>query len=298
MEIAKPQVQRPEPLKAQSKTFLIGDYAVLEGSKALVIASQPQFVLQVSQRREAGFELQGIDLHGPAGKLIQEYSKEFSGLRLSFADPHQGLGGFGASSAQYLLVERFLSEKLQSKLSNKDRLVNYRNYAKGLDAKQLPSGADYLSQAFEGLVLVDPGVASAKVINWPFTDWCVRAIRTNFKVATHVHLNEKITIPTGLLTPLVDQAINAIKNSDIHEFLASINEYSKVLQLAHLVHDGSRQLLQNIDRELRLKGVSNFAIKGCGALGADVLILVHEKIHFPIVNELEVLASHRHLEIL
>lgn len=85
-----------------SKTFLLGEYAVLHGGAALVATTRPEFIVDMDFVVRPSSE--GVRFAGPAGRLHENLSLS-SGLRIQqFLDPHFGKGGFGASSAQYISV--------------------------------------------------------------------------------------------------------------------------------------------------------------------------------------------------
>src|ERR1700729_3734074 len=89
-----------------SKTFLLGDYISLLGGPVLVLNTEPVFqcLLEKSSGDQTIPHYFGIHPESTAGKFIQRFANDFAGYDLTFFDPHQGAGGFGASSAQFVMV--------------------------------------------------------------------------------------------------------------------------------------------------------------------------------------------------
>src|SRR5665213_3933088 len=86
---------------APSKTFLTGEYAVLCGGPALVLNTSPRFELKAVRGE---FGVAGIPDGSPASQWIKQRAPLLADWKIEFSDPHQGQGGFGASSAQFLFV--------------------------------------------------------------------------------------------------------------------------------------------------------------------------------------------------
>src|SRR5690606_39000184 len=106
-----------------SKTFLLGDYLSLLGGPALLLNTEPRFqgLLEsiqptvkssaIADKIQAIEPYPGIHPQSPAGKFLQRHASDFADCNLTFFDPHQGAGGFGASSAQFLMVYALWSLK-------------------------------------------------------------------------------------------------------------------------------------------------------------------------------------------
>ena len=90
-------------LSAPSKTFLTGEYGVLaKGGQSLVVNTYPLFELHIAPKGNRA--CWGIHKKSPAGTWIQNNPNDFEDIGITFVDPHQGRGGFGASTAQFLMV--------------------------------------------------------------------------------------------------------------------------------------------------------------------------------------------------
>lgn len=257
-----------------SKTFLIGEYAVLNGGQAIVMGHRPRFQLFV---RKDGLGLcEGIHPKSPAGQWMRKFPDRFKEVSVRFIDPHAGRGGFGASSAQFVLAYAFQQSPSDSFLPQPvlpDALWQaYRSLDHG--DGQLPSGADVMAQLLGQSALVGTTPLRTEARPWPFADFKVLFFATGHKVATHEHLRERLPVSDRLLE-ISETAATQFRASESAGFLQSIIGYGEELERLHLVTAATRGLIAEV---ASLNDV--MAVKGCGALGADVLAVV-----VPTANE-------------
>jgi mevalonate kinase len=249
---------------APSKTFLAGEYAVLAGGPALILNTLPRFTF-TAVRGETAQE--GIPEGSPAAKWIEQRRPLLDGWRIEFHDPHAGKGGFGASSAQFLFVHA-LTTLLQ---------ISVSRAVEGLDLKSLlndfkvlsggqASGADLVAQATGGLALVHGAEARAEA--WPFPDLEFAILRTGNKVATHQHLNDLDRAPLEQLLQPANLVNERFAAASVDKFLESVRAYALMLRELHLQAPSTLALLKKIEAHGWCK-----AAKGCGALGADTLLV-------------------------
>jgi mevalonate kinase len=249
--------------KIPAKTFLVGEYAVLDPrGQALVLTHEPCFEVRVSKTKKR------FHPESPAGLYQSRYSE--AGTELEFVDPFQGFGGFGASTAEYLAV--------QEKPWSKQTFLEYRELTGGR-----PSGADLGAQMLDGIVLSEPGRAEFTSYDWPFQDMSLLWFRTPGKVKTYEHLNG---LKDANLSALVDLSERCIESFLAHQsgpFASSLNSFTQALAEMNLQNEGASLLR---DRFMKTRGV--LAAKGCGALGADVFLVLCEKSAKPrIQTEIE-----------
>ena len=268
-------------ITAPSKTFLVGDYISLLGGPILVLNTEPRFQLLVT--------LQGQDeksvvtdtsafFHpdSPAGKFLTQYASDFAGYHLTFFDPHQGAGGFGASSAQFVMLYALRAEILRCAQDDSESLLTtYQNLAwSGIGPR--PSGADCIGQMQGDIGYYHRAAGELTTLRWPFPeiDFCL--LHTGHKINTHQHLQEisMDIIPAQDLEPLVFAAYAALNTANCVDFIAALSEYAELQKNLGLLAMTTQDLLPNI---LKKKGVL-FA-KGCGALGADVILVLLERAH-------------------
>jgi hypothetical protein len=143
-------------IRIPSKTFVLGEYLVLQGGPALVLCHPPYF------EAERGSSDRPLASQSPAGQLAKKTGFDLS--TLAFRDPHQGRGGFGGSGAEFLAVWAYHQGK--TSFQEKDcwqAREDYRALASG-------SGVDVLTQAFgtgEEALLVGVDLAAKKLKNQP-----------------------------------------------------------------------------------------------------------------------------------
>ncbi|WP_392536765.1 hypothetical protein [Legionella sp. 227] len=245
-----------------AKTFLLGEYAALAEASAFLITTSPCFELMLISQKE----LSGIHPASPAGLWWQKQNFKPG---LLWNDPYAGRGGLGASSAQFLasyLAGCFLNE---SKADLNQMLQAY--YESSWAGKGLkPSGYDVIAQSQQGCVYINKQRKILKSYGWPFHDLSFFLIHTGVKLATHHHLQDT-TLPDQIdyLSCLVDTAQQAFEQKNSAQLIKTINDYHQKLSELNLVAEHSLKFINEFKKYPEIQ-----AIKGCGALGADVLLLV------------------------
>lgn len=259
-------------LSAPSKTFLIGEYLATQGGTAVVALTTPRFGLEV---QSGNGEVSGITNSCPAGKLLVRYKSDFSKYQLRFLDPHLGAGGLGASSAQYALVLYFWIHVIKGKkdVSRQafDLLENYiADSWSGIGMK--PSGADMLAQIAGDLSVVTPSTQTIYTLKWPFEDLSFSLFRTGRKIATHLHLQNVNLVPKGILQEIADVTVKSLQDKNQNVFLAGVKSYGETLaQFGFLDVESAKTV------KLIYSWPETLAVKGCGAMGADILMIVNKK---------------------
>jgi len=246
-----------------AKTFLLGEYAAIAGSSALVLTTSPCFELSVSQ--EPG--LQGIHPDSPAGRWWSRHGDK--GMGLHFYDPYQGRGGMGASSAQFVGVYQAARWMQASAHTPEDLLTAYLQSA--WDGRGLsPSGYDVWAQILHGCVYLNRQQQTYHAYEWPFPDLAFVLLHTGQKLATHHHL-QTATLPKELdqLAEIVESAKFAIESVDSSRMIRAVNAYHQQLMGMHKVAKHSVRHIESLQKQPQV-----LAMKGCGAMGADVLLLL------------------------
>lgn len=263
-------------LSAPSKTFLVGEYIALSGGPTLILNTQPRFELIANiTRTNTPCKHQGIRVNSPAGKLLKSFQSQMIGYQLSFKDPHKGAGGFGASSAQFAMA--FVMQKIFSDQKNilfKIPTILQHYTQCNLSANgPTPSGADVIAQFLGKIAFYHNQQHQLEQLNWPFDsiDFCL--IRTGQKIATHQHL-AKLDLNNIILSELVDislQTFKAIKQNQASQFVTCVQKYGNLLDNLGLVAPHTQQMLQQIKQRPQV-----LATKGCGAMGADVILILFD----------------------
>jgi mevalonate kinase len=297
------------------KTFLAGEYLALAGGPSLLLATGPAFEFTVervaepltSTRASAGVERPGhlnhICFHpfaaqSPAGLWLAKYPELLRSYRISFSDPHEGRGGLGASTAQFAGAWAFskgLRQGFQSALASDESgganadgrikldefnwtqlLRDYRSVAwngEGLP----PSGADLVTQLVGGVTWFDGVAHRVRSFEWAFPQLEFTLIRTGKKLATHEHLRAAGSHSQAALhealRPAVELARTAIESCNEQNLVEAVSRAASALRNAGLAAPGTLELLE------RLGSVPGLvrAAKGCGAMGADVVLVVHDR---------------------
>ncbi|AZZ36539.1 hypothetical protein CIK05_06960 [Bdellovibrio sp. qaytius] len=244
------------------KTFLVGEYAVLAGGSCLGLGTNPSFsILPV---------VNGQTFHpeSPAGLYL--HKKSIENFTHEFINPY-GVGGFGASTAEFIF----------SYYSNPHAVKNlheaFETYL-GLftDRKeQKPSGADLLTQLVGGISHIDLAkqLPVVEKLNWNFTDLEFLIYSTGLKVKTHEHL---ASLDRNLCHQLVKpsaEVVAAFKSEDSRTFTQALSAWSDKLEQMGLAAKPVTELKRYIEQQ-----IPGVLVKPCGALGADVVVILCSKL--------------------
>ncbi|MDP3705166.1 MAG: hypothetical protein Q8R24_04560 [Legionellaceae bacterium] len=263
-----------------AKTFLVGEYVALSGGPAIVLTTSPCFEITLTDH--AG--LQGIHPESPAGRWWAQHDIQHAGLE--WHDPYQGCGGMGASSAQFLgayYASQYVESVIVSTSSPEQRSNSLIKQAidqdKMLDAYfqvawqgvgVSPSGYDVLAQSMFGCVYLNRQKASYQTYVWPFQDLAFILIHTGEKLITHHHLHDLNRLDgIDVLEGIVESARMAFDQNNSTQLVAAVRAYHEQLLVMNLVAAHSVQAIELLKQQQDI-----LAVKGCGALGADVLLLL------------------------
>ncbi|WP_415063969.1 hypothetical protein [Bdellovibrio sp.] len=256
------------------KTFLAGEYLALQGGPTLVFLSQPCFEMNVQKGQG---QKEGLHPESPAGLFIAKYADYFSQFDLSFQDPYIGRGGFGASTAQFLSVYALwlYKEKAQQDM---EKLLDFKHLLEAYyevawqGQGQRPSGADLVGQLKGSLTFFEKRQGLISVKSWPFMDLEFSLIHTGNKVATHEHLKNLPEFDGSSLEQAFAIIREGFEKQDSTRFIDGVNAYALALQDLGFTCKETLSLLSELRQ---IPGVR--AVKGCGALGADVVLVVTNK---------------------
>ncbi len=255
-------------LTAYSKTFLLGEYGVLKDSPSLILTTDPAFTLNV----EEGNSIDG--LQGPIlnfiGNQRAEQSDKFK--KIKFIDPWEETGGFGASSAQFGLMYKYLKSSDVTKITAPDILREYRKYFWNCEGLA-PSGHDVLAQMMghKGVCWIDPVQGTFEPVQSQLDGYDFVVAKTNTKIATHVHLNQ-LQVVNLELREIVTQAKEGLENNNLLQLVSAVEEQNRILAENNLICE------ETLKRRAELEATPGVVItKGCGALGADTILIVCEK---------------------
>lgn len=246
-----------------AKTFLLGEYAAVAEASAIVLTTTPCFELSLTSKKG----LDGIHQDSPAGIWWNQHGCKEHGL--TWYDPYNGCGGLGASSAQFL-GSYWATCYLQNKTPERKQMLEayYQTSWSGTGLR--PSGYDVIAQSEHGCVFINKQTDTVITYPWPFEDLSFLLLHTGKKLATHHHL-QNTALPTEIvrLSEIVCDAKEAFEQVDSNQLIDAVDKYHQKLVELNLVAPHSLELIN------KLKPLPEvLAIKGCGALGADVLLVI------------------------
>ncbi len=288
-------------LSVPSKTFLLGEYLILLDGGALVLTTTPRFRLRVFESDRASH---GFHAKSPAGLLMK--GQVMQNRFFEFLDPFSGSGGMGASSAQFVLVEAYLnSPKLPKALDWQSIYQKFRSLSSHQEAWYRPSGGDVVSQFAGGLTYFKPIQNDLKSLNWQFDDLEFSLFKTSQKLATHEHLKDikaqliefQSSNLFAIATEAIAQATQAIQVKSSESFVEAFRLFADVLVQLELVSELTGQVLGQIKNWPEV-----LAAKGCGAMGADVVCVLHKPQHSLYIQKrasqlgLKYLCSHEQID--
>lgn len=265
------------------KTFLVGEYLALRGGPSVLICSEPRFVLNLFPKKTKSESSQVFHPDSPAGKFLKDHSHFFSHWRMEFHDPYQGIGGFGASTAQFALC--YMAELImrEGELSSDDLqwaelLRDYHLYAYS-GVGEPPSGADLIAQLTGGLVLFNGQTLSVESVEWQFKDIGFLLFHTGEKLATHDHLKSKLEIPVDVLRASADQVSRAIALADSSAMALGVQCYGDGLASQGFLSEVTSVKIKWLVANAKTTSAESpiLAVKGCGAMGSDVIALIYKK---------------------
>ncbi len=277
-----------------SKVFLLGEYLALNGGPAITACFEPRFEMYFSKSKKEYCEIKNLfHQQSPAGVYYEKNRNFFHNIEIHFKDPHLGKGGWGASSAQFALLAAFVEGKKINLFSENLQVLDLNlynhlrtNLYSTIDneflkvTKELsptgstPSGFDVLSQIYGGVCVLDRNQNIYKNINLDFgsaDDYLV--FHTGVKVATHSHLADLKSLNYNNFYNIVNHFIEALKNRNYNLMIKSINDFRNALVTQNLELNSTTDLINYLSKD---RDILN-AIKGCGALGADLIFLIYNK---------------------
>jgi len=137
-----------------------------------------------------------------------------------------------------------------------------------------PSGADILAQNEGGVCLlqaIDGGFGVKHQSLWPFKGKDFFVVRTNNKVATHTHLQELSPQSYPDLVELSRKGVEAFSLESWSTLVQVVEDYRRGLRTHSLTCEATQNLLTEVGSWPEVE-----ACKGCGALGADTLLLLFD----------------------
>jgi hypothetical protein len=216
-------------------------------------------------------KLIGIDEGSPAYCFYKKCN--FDELSIEFCDPHNKHGGFGASSAQFSLLYRLYLQSVGKEFDFDigSFLTEYKQLS-GQNCGVVPSGADCVAQYFNYSIFFDSVAKTAEKADWNFPNLDYFIFPTGYKIATHTHLRELAAFDIEDLQKCTLGVRESFGNNDEEALVKNVRFFFDLLIKNNLVFDNSIRI---VERLLKVRGIR--AAKGCGASGADTVLVIFEK---------------------
>jgi mevalonate kinase len=258
------------------KVLLLGEYSVLTGKPAIVATVPPHFKLYLR-----GSSQVPPHARSPVARLRRWAAEQgWPDLPFDFEDPYRGAGGFGASTAQFVLAYRAYLNALGSNETWKDLLKLYRELM--ADEPLVPSGADLVAQWEGGTIHFNPTAGTVSELKDFRGENLLIFSATQLpgrKVPTHEHLNllSRLGFPKNqskllsTLEAITQDGLSAILNCAPIDFGKAMDEYANALHEANLEVEGAFE-----DRKALRSLPGVLGVKGAGALQSDALIVAVE----------------------
>ena len=247
-----------------SKTFLLGEYAVLQGSSALLLGHGPHFTAthEPSAATDAPFHPES-----PAGLWLKSNP---TAAKIRLQDPHEARGGYGGSGAEFLAAWSF--EKNIPALDLPRAIFAWSAWEDSRGGGG--SGADILVQAF-GVNRLEPFFLEVDLLGrslkeiYPLRNQgLITLFHTGRKLATHEQ-KTPANLPLEEMEDMVLRAGSWLEKGLFEGFAREVQAYGEMLATLGLVAPHTAQALKS------LAGKDEVFAKGCGAMGADVILVVH-----------------------
>lgn len=260
----------PSPtIRFPSKTFLLGEYITLDGGPCLVLTTPPYFEATIRPIQNPA-KILDIPFHpeSPAGLWAKKHIDFFKNHPVSFFDPHQGKGGFGASGAQFLSVYHAI-HPIQKNLTFINKLLDDYQKLYALQNTTLPSGADLVAQIYGEITYWYKRENTVSTSVWPFHDLRYSLIRTGQKQATHECLQKLPPAAVTQMSNIVKEGYHALQTKDALRFIEAIQNYATWMQKENRLLQSTQHFIQKLQTSHLIR-----AAKGCGAMGADVVLVL------------------------
>lgn len=221
-----------------SKTFLFGEYAVLGGGDAIVLATPPFFEIIDLEKKHHDKSI-AFDMLNGAQTLSISDSHRFKGLGRSGAEcTASWLESAKKESLSSLLKSFYLSKKnLNVTASGADIMCNYLGHCTNFREK-----------------------SSSK---WPFPEIDIGIFSTGISHHTH---NSQLYANQNLVRQS-EFCIKAWLQKDFSGLIESIKKYQLLMYESNVLLSEVKRVVEKL---YMLDGV--VLAKGCGALGADIIL--------------------------
>lgn len=259
-----------------AKTFFLGEYSVLRGKSALVLTHGPVFIFKFLKKQNGKLNFHPDSL---AGKISKKYQDSIENYIVEVADPYNGIGGLGLSSAEFIAAWMFVDHVVNDDAPIILSFLMEDFFELTNVEKIKPSGVDIIAQCQSKCFnKINSKNIRFESINWPFKDYGVVLFHTLNHCSTHKHLSTIEKVPDELLLAS-DYGIKSIENKDLDGLIYHINKFVDIQNQAGLLAEKTKDYISLLNKEA---GV--LAAKGCGAMGEDVIAVIVDKKNIDDIN--------------
>lgn len=263
-------------LSVPSKTYIVGEYNALEGGACLLACTIPRFSMACTQGAASLTGNQIFHADSPAGRWERLHQAQFNTWQLTFTDPHMQKGGLGGSSAQFAMLWACTQALMKQPLDlpiNCDQVIRcIKDYQSTHGSSKAGSGVDIAAQLTGQVCVFERNTSTLSSHAWPWKNAGFIILHTGTHQPTHLHLANLTPPDCTQLQQIALDTIEAFKTKQLDAFCKGINDYGDELEQLGLSCVESKQ-----KRKFCAGHTGVLAVKQCGALGADTLLLIVDR---------------------
>lgn len=257
-------------ISCPAKTFILGEYAVLDGGSAIILNTAPRFTCHIQKNSRA--EPLDFNPNSPAGQWIKKNPNDFHAVQLEWLNSYERKGGLGFSSAQFNILYAYSFILREGSIDQIKPQELWRSYRSLQFEGFLPSGADVITQWVGGVSVFEQVPLSVETLTSSFPDLHCFVLRTGEYFQTYEYLKHFELSDVSELKQISYQGVQAIKQKDEPAFVEAINDYRKALQKKQYTAKKSQEILDKFQNSKVIR-----AYKACGAMGAETLIVFYNR---------------------
>ena len=259
-------------ISCPAKTFVIGEYAVLDEGPAIVFNTSPRFVCRIQKSSKKSSLFDSMSKNSPSGQWIKKNPKDFQSVQLEWIDNYHKKSGLGFSSAQFNILYAYTFILRQGNIDQIKPQKVWRSYRSLKFDGFLPSGADIITQWVGGVTVFEQKPLHVETLISPLPDLKCLILRTGESFPTYQYLKNLKIADVSDLKKIAKWGVMAIKQRQEEAFLSAVNDYRIALQKQGYT---TKKSIEILDRLKKVKAIK--ALKACGAMGAETLIVFYKK---------------------
>ncbi len=248
---------------------------MLVGGPALILNTPPRFGFFARKEGSGDPVIKGIPEGSPAATWLNQRRPLLEGWAIDFHDPHERRGGFGASGAQFLFAHTFTTRLQGGEVSTENVFNDFQ-----VCSQSSGSGADILALLKGGVSLVNCAQLQTQSLDWAYSEVGFAVLRTGSKLPTHLHLASLDRERLKELIAPAESCAQSYGRQDVEQFVMSVREFSQLLRRMNLQSPRTLELLAEAEKHSWC-----LAAKGCGAWGADTILVLFDRAEAPRVQE-------------